>query len=388
MRIAIDARELYGQPTGVGRYLAEILAAWDDLAQALDHEVVLCAPGEIAPPPLRRLRVRTEGEHAGVPRRRAKGATAGGTRWEQIALPRLVRRAGADVLFAPSYTGPLRCPAPFVVTIHDVSFAAHPEWFGWKEGLRRRVLTRHSARRAVRVLTISEFSKNEIVRHLGVNSEKVEVIYAGVSSPACSMRDPAGRHGHSESPPVPVSGDAPVILYVGSLFNRRHIPELVAGFGRLAARRSDVRLELVGDNRSVPRIDIDRVVRDTPAPDRIHVRSYIPDDELARLYAGARAFAFLSEYEGFGLTPLEALAAGIPIVVLDTPVAREVYGAAAIYVDRPDPVLVEAALERAIFDLGERARVLGAAPAVLARYSWRECAARVLDVLLASGHVR
>ena len=91
-----------------------------------------------------------------------------GTLWEQTALPRLVRDSRADVLFAPGYTGPLCCPVPMVVAIHDVSFAAHPEWFSWREGARRRSVTRLAARRAARILTISEFSKREIVAHLNI----------------------------------------------------------------------------------------------------------------------------------------------------------------------------------------------------------------------------
>src|SRR5262249_60948669 len=109
------------------------------------------------------------------------------------------------------------------------------------------------------------------------------------------------------------------------------------------------RLDIVGDNRTFPYIDVDRLARDSRAADRVHIRPYVDQTTLAQLYAGAHAFAFLSEYEGFGLTPLEALSAGVPIVVLDTAVAREVYGPAAIYVERPDRALIHAALERALF---------------------------------------
>ena len=152
MKIAIDARELHGNPTGVGRYLSKLLDAWKELPAAAAHEFVLCAP---------------------APHEKA------GTTWQQLTLPRLIRKAKADVFFAPGYSGPLRCPVPMVVAIHDVSFAAHPDWFGWREGLRRRVLARWTAQRAARVLTISEFSKQEIVRHLGIPPAKIEVTYLG-----------------------------------------------------------------------------------------------------------------------------------------------------------------------------------------------------------------
>jgi alpha-1,3-rhamnosyl/mannosyltransferase len=163
------------------------------------------------------------------------------------------------------------------------------------------------------------------------------------------------------------------------------VPELIEGFSRLAKRHADARLEIVGDNRTTPRIDLEALARASGRADRIRLRSYVSDGELAALYGRARAMAFLSDYEGFGLTPLEALAAGVPIVVLDTPVAREIYGDAAIYVERPDPAAIDAALERALLDDAERGRVAAAAGGVLARYSWRESARRTLQTLVTCG---
>ena len=345
MRIAIDARELQGRATGVGTYLAGILAEWTTMPAAREHQLVLCAPD-----------------------------ADGDTWWEQRVLPRLVREANADVLFSPGYTAPLLASVPTVVAIHDVSFAAHPEWFGWREGMRRRTLTRLSARRAARVLTISEFSKREIVAHLGIAEGKIEVIYPAPANRELATRALMAREN--------------LVLFVGSIFNRRHIPELVDGFARLTRDLPDARLEIVGDNRTTPRIDLSTIATASGAADRIALRSYLPDLELSELYRRARAFVFLSDYEGFGLTPLEALGAGMPIVVLDTPVAREVYGSAALYIDRPDPGLIAAAVKRALTDETERARIQAAARDTLARYSWRRCAERVLATLIACRRCR
>jgi glycosyltransferase involved in cell wall biosynthesis len=365
MRIAIDARELAGRPTGVGRYLAEILRAWAELTGIGSHEFVLCAPDAVPAPAELNASMRT--------------APGDGTTWEQFVLPRLLADTGADVLFAPGYTAPLASAAPTVVTVHDVSFSAHPEWFGWREGFRRRVLTRLTARKAARIITVSDFSKQEIVRHLGVPQTKVEVIYSGVTTLAARESSQATA-ATSRHPPV--SADA-VVLFVGSLFNRRHIPELIAGFTLVAAKHPTARLELVGDNRTRPYLDVHDLIAQSTARERIRWREYIPDAELAALYARARTFAFLSDYEGFALTPLEALAAGIPVMLLDTEVAREIYGGAATYVAALEPALIADALAGALFDEAERERVLTAAAAQLERYSWSECAHRTLQVLLA-----
>ena len=166
------------------------------------------------------------------------------------------------------------------------------------------------------------------------------------------------------------------MLFVGSLFNRRHIPELIEGFTRLSARHPRARLEIVGDNRTMPRLDVDALIAERGATGTVRARSYVTDAELATLYATASAFAFLSDYEGFGLTPLEAMAAGVPVVVLDTEIAREIYGPAAVYLGRPDPELIASALERLLVD--EREHEHSGGPAVAGHRQEHELARRRL----------
>ena len=368
MRIAVDGRELLGQPTGVGRYLAELLARWTRSPEAR-HEIILITPAPLDPAAPWR------GRDGATIRDEVTGGRPG-TWWEQATLARVLRRLGCDVFFAPAYTAPLAVSAPIVVTIHDVSFAAHYEWFTRREGLRRRLLSRATAGKARAVLTPSRFSREEIVRHLGAHRDRIHVVPQGVDSHACF----GARHPREDlSPPR-----EPMVLYVGSIFNRRRVPELIAGFARLARERPDVRLEIVGDDRTFPRQDLVRLAAATGVGARITFRAYAPETVVEDLHARARVFAFLSEYEGFGITPLEAMQAGVPVVVLDTPVAREVYGEAALYVQPGDGDGLANALRLLLDDEPARLRLLAAGRLVASGYSWNRTARETLAVLEAA----
>jgi len=184
----------------------------------------------------------------------------------------------------------------------------------------------------------------------------------------------------SRQPPAP----APRVLFVGSIFNRRHVVDLIHAFTPIARARPDAALDIVGDNRSYPYEDLRRTIDGEGLQTAVQWHSYVTDERLRDLYANARAFAFLSEYEGLGLTPLEALAAGVPPLLMDTPVARESCGDAALYVPGHDQPGVTRALEVVLFDDSARQRLLDAAPQVLARYSWPRAARETLSVLEAA----
>ena len=354
MRVAIDARELCGRPTGVGRYLTGLLDGWSRSDAMRRHAWTLIAPRTIE----RSTRWAATIEVA---------AGGGGTLWEQVTLPRAVAAVKPDVFFAPGYTAPLTVAAPLVLTIHDLSFFAHREWFSFREGARRRLLTAWSARRAKAIVTDSEFSKAEITRHIGIKN--VRVIPLGIDRSNDRSNDR-------------LNDRAPIVLFVGSLFQRRRVDRLLHAFDLVADRVSDARLEIVGENRTQPPVDFESIRRGCRHADRINIRSYVDDAVLASLYGRASVFAFLSEYEGFGLTPLEALAAGVPPLVLDTPVARETCGAAARYVaPSASDDQIAAALADLLTNAAAREDILSHQGAVLARYDWNLAAAATLSVL-------
>lgn len=364
LHVLVDGRELAGRPTGVGRYLFNILREW---AREPDHphrySVVLPTPPA---PELVALGDRITWMH--------EPARSHGTRWEQTRLARLAATVAPDVLFAAGYTAPLRLRCPFILAVYDVSFFAHPEWFGAREGLRRRFVTRAAARRAHSVLTISEFSAREIERYLGVPRARIRLAPPGVSSGTeIDLWNTPGSSAPADPGVFHRSTSVPFVLYAGSLFTRRHIPELIAGFALAAARVPGARLVLVGDNRTRPPIDPSAIAARAGVPERVDWRRYVTDEELHELYAAARVFAFLSEYEGFGMTPMEALAHGVPLVLLDAEVSREVYGAGAEYVSL-EPAAIGDALTRLLTDGQAHAALRDAGRARLSHFSWSRSA--------------
>jgi glycosyltransferase involved in cell wall biosynthesis len=361
LQIGIDGRELAGRRTGVGRFLVELLREWTSAPGAADVALtVYVADGHSGAIP--------SGSGGAACRLVALPGPAS-TIWEQWSLPRALRRSPPDVFYAPGYSAPLLSPCPTVTVIHDVSFVVHPEWFGWREGLRRRWLASLAARRSRLVFAISAFSADELRRTLGVPGGRLAIASPGV--------DHGGRFPERRAWAGP--GQPPHVLYVGSLFNRRHLPALLRAFAAVRVVHPDARLTIVGENRTHPREDLDALVSALALGSSVALRSYVPEDELEQAYGQATVSVFVSEYEGFGLPPLEALARGVPVIVADTAVSREVLGACARYVAPGD---VEGLRDAIIAAAG------GGHPADdaaiderVARYTWRRTAEVTLEGL-------
>ena len=368
MRIGVDGRELSGHPTGVGRYLASLCVQWASLPAGAGHDVVVYSPAPVDSPP-----TRPDDAAAGARTTYRVVPGTAGTWWEQTALAHAANGDQLDVFLGPGYSLPLRLAPPGVVTLHDISFVAHPEWFGWREGFRRRWLARRSAAVAETVITVSEFCRRELIRYLDLDPARVRVVHNGISAPGATADG---------------GGMDPLVLYVGALFNRRHLPTLIAAFAQVAHRLPAAELVIIGPDRTYPRQDLAALAAAAGLGDRVTFRAYVAEAELAALYRRASVFAFLSEYEGFGMTPLEALAAGVPAVVGDTPVAREVYQSAARYVPVADADTVADALVEVMTDASVRQRLLANAEPLLRRLTWSRAATATLDVLAAAAERR
>jgi glycosyltransferase involved in cell wall biosynthesis len=269
--------------------------------------------------------------------------------WYLAALPLLARTA--DVLHCPTFRAPVRSRVPLVVTFHDLAILRHPETFNtWTRRYSRAFIPR-VAHAAARVIAVSEFTAGELVDLLGVPETKIRVIPNAVGPPFTAAGDAA-------------EGD--YVLAVSTLEPRKNLDRLVEGFRR--ADLNGCELRIVGARGWG---DVEPV-----QSDGVRWLGEVSDDELARLYRGARCAAYVSLYEGFGLPVLEAMACGTPVVTADLPPIRE-FARGVVKVDPRDADAIAAGLGEALArgeELGREGREAAAA------YDWGRVARETIGV--------
>ena len=362
MQIGIDARELQGAPTGVGRYLRNLVRAWTRSGDRLHLYFNGPAPADpVLDDPAIRARPLGSG--------RARGVW-----WQERLLPAAARADGVDVFFSPAYVCPLRLHTPRVTTVHDLSFFALPRDFTLRDGFRRRVLVAASVRASRSVLAVSDFTRREIVARFPEAEAKTVTIPLGADEhfpPAPSREEARAR--------LDVTG--PLLLVVGAIFNRRCLPDLLRAAASLRRRWPDLEVEVVGEDRTQPPLDIVGLIRDLELEPNVRLSGFVGEAALALRYAAADVAVVLSEYEGFGLPVLEAMTRGVPVVTSTAPALGELFGDAALLVDPHDVPAIAGAVDRVLSRPELRARMAERGRALASRYSWAETARRTLEVL-------
>lgn len=284
------------------------------------------------------------------------------------SLPVAARRDEIDVLLGVYNRSPF-APCPTVTIVHDVSFARFPDHFSRGERAYMKRTIPASMRRSAAVVTVSEFSRDEITALYGIPAELVTVAHDGV--------DGVFRADELPLPPV----DPPYFLSVGSLQPRKNLPTLIRAYSRLLELHPGVaeRLVITGRDMNAGPIygEAERLRRDG----RIVFTGHVDDSELAALYRGATALAYPSIYEGFGLPPIEAMASGTPVVVADIPVTAEVAGEAAMRVPATDSEAWADALWRLCSDEGLRSRLAEAGRVRSRLFTWQGAARSVLAAI-------
>ncbi|GEA17233.1 glycosyltransferase family 4 protein [Moorella sp. E306M] len=359
MRIAINARFLIQRLTGVQRYAREITRG---IARLLGPEnIKLIAPAGAAP------------EFVGLEVFHYGGFVRGHA-WEQVVLPMAVRRNRTDLLFSPGNTGPILV-SDQVVTVHDVGVFARPEGFNpnfvrWYQFLLPRL-----TQQVRRVVTISEFSKREIVKYLGISPDKITVIPNGVSERFTPMEQRAIL-AFKEARRLPER----FILGLASRAPNKNFGGLLKAWQYLCERTELKDLWLVVAGGVSRTLQIDPANAGMQNLPWVYDLGYVSDEDLPALYNAADVFVFPSFYEGFGLPPLEAMACGTPVVVSSTASLPEVVGDAGVYVNPYDVEDIAQGIYRVLTDqeLRRQLREKGLARAKL--FTWERSAKETLRV--------
>jgi alpha-1,3-rhamnosyl/mannosyltransferase len=261
-----------------------------------------------------------------------------------------------------------------VLTIHDVSYELHPEWYPYRRDWMRRAFYRRSARAASRIVTVSAFSAGEIARAYGIARDRITVAPLGV--------DPLFAPNAADACEVPAGVTAPFLLHVGDLHERRNLATIVDAmfearrhFGALSA----LSLVTVGTDRGVGDA-LCRIAQEAGAPDAVVLLGDVSEERLRTLYRCATALVYPSMYEGFGLPLIEAMATGTPVLASSAASIPEVTGDAALILEPTDVAAWAAAIARVVNDEGLRTRLRAGGLARAAQFTWRRTAEITLDV--------
>jgi alpha-1,3-rhamnosyl/mannosyltransferase len=358
LRVILNDRVLYRPLTGVGNYVRQLLNALRQ--EAGRHQV---RPFLSTFLPVLRLPLTNRTGRSWWARRVLQRGYASAFRW----------RSGLHQVYHEPNHIPILCDIPTVTTVHDLSVLVHPEWHPddrvrWYE--REFDAGRRQTRRFI---VASEFTRREMVAHLGVGVESMDVTY---QAPRASMKPqpPAELRRVRTLFALPEQ----YFLYVGTLEPRKNVPGLLAAYAALPrALREHHPLVLTGARGWKIETIAQRLALHGLEND-IRLLGYVPDEALPGLYAGATALVWPSLYEGFGLPPLEAMACGCPAIVSNAASLPEVVGDAGVLIDPQDVPSWTAAMQRMAEDAAWREEWRRRGFVQRALFSWRRCALETL----------
>jgi glycosyltransferase involved in cell wall biosynthesis len=324
--VAIDARDAFDpQLRGWGRYVRDLI---DALPERPDLEYRVIGRGGRGPELL----------------------------FEQLELPIRLRREGADLVHAPNCFLPLARPCMGVVTIHDLAFEVFPDDFSKRTGWKYRTFARRAARSAQRVICVSGYTANDVVRRYGVDEARVRII---PNAPSLPIAD------------EPLPDDGPYLLAVGDLRPKKNLMRLVQAFRVLRKEGLEHRLVLAGVDSGPEAAR----VREAAGGEPVRLTGYLSDGRLDAVMRGADALIHPSLYEGFGLVLVEAMARGVPVVAARATALPETGGTAAAYFDPHDVGDIAAAIRGVVGDRARHQQMARLGRARAAQLSWATSAA-------------
>jgi glycosyltransferase involved in cell wall biosynthesis len=361
MRFSVDAHAIGCHLTGNEVYIRNLLHEFARLDRSSDFVAYVSKPGA----------------HLQVPETiRTSQVSENPFRRLGLDLPMRLRYDRPDLLHV-QYTGPLSCPVPLVVSVHDVSYLEHPQYFTRFRATQLRMTVKRTVEAAARILTPSEFSRRAILRHYKLDEQKVVVVPNAVSS---SFR-PVERESAAAIIEEQFGIRGPFILTVGDLQPRKNHLGLLHAFEETLRQHPHLphRLVFVGKETWYSK-ELHRAVSQSSIGDRVNFTGFVEDPDLLHFYGACHLFVFPSFYEGFGLPILEAMACGRAVERSSATAMPEVANAAGILFDPYSVPEMARAISDVLLDDEMRVRLERLGTHRAASFTWERAAQRTLDV--------
>jgi len=325
MKIAVDGYELNSDFTGVGRFLKNLIFSIAKIDKSNSYTLFL--KEEFIIPK----------EHKNIIKVVLK-STKSHTKWQNSDLIRALNSENFDLFFSPNHSIPFFYKGNSLMTIPDVSWKGVPEDFTVKERFMRDIKTRFSIKKCQLIFTISKFSKSEIIKYYNIPSKKIIPIHLGIEnkfkqSNIEEINDFREKYN---------LGDGKLIGFLGSMFKRRHIGDIIDAFN-IVKKNHDVKLILIGADRYKEKLC-------GLTGDKIIYLSRISESDINSFYSSLNLFIYLSDYEGFGFPPLEALSCKTPSLLLDTSSLSEIYKDIAFFSDNTNPAYLSEKISKILTD--------------------------------------
>jgi glycosyltransferase involved in cell wall biosynthesis len=367
MRIGIDVTPLPPNPVGAGNYIIQLVRALASVET--EHEFVVFAQ-------------QSGRELIDIPAKPnvkwvILSDKSPGQRllWEQIALPRLVRRAGVELLHSLHYTRPLVLPCASVVTFHDLTFFLLPDLHTRAKRVFFPMAMRFSALKADALLSVSESTRQDAIRLLHIPAEKIFTTPLGVNEEFHIISDQAILESCRLRYKLPEK----FILFVGLLEPRKNLPLLLKAYAQLLKIEDAPRLVIVGRpgwgyKEILQQIDVLNL------KDKVHFTGYVPAQDMPIVYNLAQVFVYPSIYEGFGLPPMEAMACGTPVITTDVSALRDHVGEAGILIPSQDEEALVQAMRKILLDPDLRKLLSLRGRQQVANFTWKRTALETMKV--------
>jgi glycosyltransferase involved in cell wall biosynthesis len=378
-RIGIDARFYGPLGKGLGRYVQEVV---DNLIQIneqqnnVDEYLIFLSPDNF------------DQFKTNSPRVKKKLISLRWYSWqEQLFFPGIIKKEKLDLMHFPHFNVPVFCPVPFVVTIHDLILTRFPSRRAsmlpaaiyWLKQLAYRIVIKTALHKAKKIISVSEFTKQDIVNQFKIKADKIVLSYEGVSHLAKNnliLSDIEVLNAYHVKKPF--------VLYVGNAYPHKNLESLLPLFKKLRLDYPDLSLVMIGKedyfyNRLQKQAQ--SINHENKSLAELFIfPGYVPDEELAVFYRQALFYIFPSLYEGFGLPPLEAMSHDCPVLSSDQASLPEIMNEAAFYFNPYQTTEMEQKVRQMIQDEVLRKDLVERGREQIKKYSWRDCAQQTWDI--------